>query len=438
MGSDESQRRVYPAFNKLRSNKSSQDDTSDSKACVDEEKYLPCNCNDHRGCCNLHGSIRTPVPCREVSQNVSHGTSHNAPHGDLHTNSENQWKSAAAILKRMVEPVRKSFNFSKAAVMDDEYTPLLGVSWEATMGDGSEDKTIMSEVFEEKTTMGEEKQSYQPSNHTGGFHSAHTLKPIHHSVQYHLALDHLDCIRRRQKLAPVARTTFIEELSIRGSLRGSRAYDSDWDSEIYYTKQGIFLQRHKVECISSASQDKPLRLYGCPHQSFEITTLVVTGSSGSRSAQASIRNHPRRCPTHASETWKSADGSFTQLVSCTVCHSVAECEIEVQERRLVVVRYTCYRDLGTGDKTNLRQPKWRLLLTGEKEDDGEDDLKDEDEEDLGKGKDDDLCRRWRGHEFGVYIRVWLTAYNLQRPGLRHVVHKTSDGPFKVISFRQIK
>lgn len=129
---------------------------------------------------------------------------------------------------------------------------------------------------------------------------------------------------------------------------------------------------------------------------------------GSLEVQACFTNRHSQClAASSSKAWSTAQGNYTNLTACTRCHSNIECVAELYESNLGV-RYTCYRDLGSGTKTDASHPKWEPLLTDK--------------------KDDNWNRPCEGHDFDIFIRVWNAAFNLRRISLYNVLQDTSKAP----------
>jgi hypothetical protein len=233
--------------------------------------------------------------------------------------------------------------------------------------------------------------------------SALTLAPIHFAVSYHLSLDNLRCIRSR--LASTAKTIFIKELFCEGEATSTRDVNYDWSNEIYFTK-GTFLQKQEIICYIDDKRAPTQHFFCCPHQSLSISSPSFNNKGELFEVQAWVTNQPRRCAAHAKERWSSSQGRHAQVAVCMICHSNAECVLQLYDTSLLV-RYTCYRDLGPG--TDLNHPKWHSLLTGE----------------------GTPHRQKYGLE--LYARVWRTADRLCRPGLEDVTHQTPDGAFHVDS-----
>ena len=227
------------------------------------------------------------------------------------------------------------------------------------------------------------------------FQSNHTLTPIHFSIPYHLALDHLACIRRW--LGPGIKTAFIPERSWDDSASSTRSRVYYWSSEIYF-HQGSFFQKQSISFSWTGTQETET-LIECPHRKVTISDPEYSVKDGFRHVQACITNQPPLYSSHPMTTWSSSQGRYAQIIVCTKCHSDAECVLRL--RGCLHVRYTCFRHLGQG--TDLQDPTWYLLLT--------------------KGGRDQRQRTIPD----VYERVWHVAYLLQRPDLEEFSHRTPNG-----------
>ncbi|KAL7904348.1 hypothetical protein GGI35DRAFT_463325 [Trichoderma velutinum] len=234
--------------------------------------------------------------------------------------------------------------------------------------------------------------------------SAFTLTPIHHLMQYHLSMNNLSCISRR--LSPETETMFIPELSFKGSASSDQDTQHRWSSEVYYDK-GTFLQIQEINTAFYRNDENPPEHFrGCPHQSLSVHTPDFRDRDGMCEAEAWITSTPSRCRSHPMQKWSNFQGPYTHITSCTICHADTECYIELNGSYLDV-RYTCFRDLGTG--TDPNDPKWHSLLTG-----------------------GGTTHRPK-HEFEVLMRVWDTALKLRRSNLYDVPHQTPNGMFHVRS-----
>ncbi|KAI0155770.1 hypothetical protein BJ166DRAFT_341624 [Pestalotiopsis sp. NC0098] len=237
--------------------------------------------------------------------------------------------------------------------------------------------------------------------------SVDTLTPMHPSIPYHLAFYHLDCIRRQ--LDPGVSIAFIPELSCNGfdSLHKNGPRFA-WSSEIYF-HDGTFLQKQELCCvIERDSNAADFRLRQCPHAYFKVGQPTFDDEDGWLVARSRIEFPRPRGTDYVYTEWKSKEGRFDRIRSCTKCHSDHEQILEVVGRRLHV-RNTCYRDLGSG--TDRSQPKWISLLTGKVPD----------------------HQRFYYHPGldQVYGHVWRTANKLGRPNLHVVIHKLRHGEFDV-------
>lgn len=123
-----------------------------------------------------------------------------------------------------------------------------------------------------------------------------------------------------------------------------------------------------------------------------------------------ITNRPPRCPNHPTEQWSSLRGKHVQMVTCEICHSDAECVLELGSGGWLYARYTCYRELGDGENFENRQ--WLSLLTGQ-----------------GYS-----VRPWN---FDVYIRVYSAARRLGRD-TESVMHQGPNGAFDVETYYHSK
>ncbi|KAI1164325.1 hypothetical protein F5B18DRAFT_615956, partial [Nemania serpens] len=90
------------------------------------------------------------------------------------------------------------------------------------------------------------------------YQSVASLAPLHPSMPYHLAIYHLDYIRRQ--LDPAVEVAFIPELSCGGTsyfYHNSPLYT--WSSEIYFQTKG-FLQKQELSyIIDRSSSRRPLQ-----------------------------------------------------------------------------------------------------------------------------------------------------------------------------------
>lgn len=393
--SRESFRQVSGESRSKRSTRNSDGDSySDSSHCltpaaISEQRQI-CLCGVHRGCCRQHNSTQTPIPYHKPSENPFDTRSSDAPRKEW-------WQLLEAILRRVPRSPLRGVRSSQEAMVDIEKSPLLGVS----MGD---------------ITFNENNEAVQQSGAQTGYKSEHTLTPIHPIVQCHIALDHLDCVHRRRGLGPGATTIFIDELSSSRTETHADNTSYKWSSEVYYAKHGTFLQRQQIRCYVSRSRENSLRFTRCPYESLQISKPVFSSDGH---AQMIITNYPQRCQLHASEIWNTRDGTYAQVTHCAICYSDAECTIQLREEYDVDVRYTCFKDLGSGTKMDLIQSKWKPLLTG----------------DIGR-KEEETENDWAlphgqlDHELDVFIRVWNTARALRRSDLYDTEHHTAEDTFK--------
>ena len=221
-------------------------------------------------------------------------------------------------------------------------------------------------------------------------------------MAYHLSSNHLACIHGG--LGPGTKRAFIPKLSFKDTCTSENGTTYIWTSEIYFNK-GDFLQKQELVCYQSRSDDnRPQSFTACPHQSLTISAPKFAIKNGMVEVSAQITNYPPRCTSHDSEQWSNFDGQYAQVVGCTICHSDAECTLELYDRSLLTT-YTCYKDLGPG--VDSQNSKWIALLTG-----------------LGSPER-------KEYELDVYERVWNTAKTLRRCGLHRVTHQTPNGVFNV-------
>jgi hypothetical protein len=160
-------------------------------------------------------------------------------------------------------------------------------------------------------------------------------------------------------------------------------------SEIYYDR-GTFLQRQQIEWLIWPSDDSEEEtFFCCPHQSLNISKPIFSeGRSGVLEVQCTITNNPQRFPRHRNDQWNNLQGQYVQIMACNICHSDAECIMEMSH--YLQVTYTCYRDLRSG---TYMDDKWISLLTGE---------------DSPERPADGLA---------LYTRVFRVAQQLRRKGL---------------------
>ncbi|KAL7897427.1 hypothetical protein HDV64DRAFT_252669 [Trichoderma sp. TUCIM 5745] len=232
-----------------------------------------------------------------------------------------------------------------------------------------------------------------------GVSSALTLLPIHNVVNYHLSLDHLTCVRRH--FDPRSDTDLVESLSCSDKHVSRQYCYYYWLNDIYF-RRGTFIQRQQMRCHVSDRARNSEYFAGCPHQSLRIHTPRFEYKNGMLEIRTKISNNPPRCEIHPTESWGSSQGPYAQIVVCTICHSDAECTLQVDGAYLKI-EYTCYRDLGPG--TSPTDPKWLALLIGEG---------------TPHRQKDDLK---------LYARVWGIGRGLGRLGISEVTHQTPNGPF---------
>lgn len=309
---------------------------------------LPCVCEPHQGCCREHRSTCSLNPWR--------------PSTSKNTSPTRRGKHR--LMSKFLSPPNPT---------DDESKPLL---------ERSETKELPQDL---QTT--------------------YTLIPIHPAVNCHIAFENLACVSRR--LNPAAKPALMRELWCKGST-SSGGVQYYWYNEIYY-QRGTFLQKQDIQCwlYNSFNCRAEQRFTGCPHQSLSVSSPRFRHREGLFEAEATITNHPPRCKSHQKgQRWSSRQGRYAQMIICTICHSDAECVIELKGHYLSVL-YTCYRDLGAG--TDPGHHKWLSLLTGE-----------------GSPNRPE-------YELDLYARVWRLAYRLGGRGLEKVIHQTPQGLFDVSS-----
>ncbi|UKZ91676.1 uncharacterized protein TrAFT101_006647 [Trichoderma asperellum] len=233
-----------------------------------------------------------------------------------------------------------------------------------------------------------------------------TLTPIHGNMCYHLSFNHLNSIRRR--CLPGVTQALIPELCCHDRIVSQSNRYYDWISEIYFDKS-TFLQRQQMRCCFNLykykSSCKSEYFIGCPHQSLTVSASKVMYDGDMYEVQILVTNDPPQCESHPRKMWRSSEGPFTQMVVCTICHSDAECTLEIEEDKYLTIRYTCYRDLGSG--VYSREPKWLALLTGQ-----------------------GYPQRQEG-DLSLYARVWKAALDLKRDRLYEVAHRTPNGLFNM-------
>lgn len=227
--------------------------------------------------------------------------------------------------------------------------------------------------------------------------SSLTLTPIHATMRYHLSMDHLECVRRQ--LDPRRTTDVITSLSYEEKCVSKEINYYDWLSDIYF-RDGTFLQRQQMQCYLGEGTKKSEYFAACPHQSLCISPPEFVYKDGMLEAQTCVTNQPPRCASHPMEKWNSSQGRYAQIVVCTICHSDAECTLELYDRQ-ILIRYTCYRDLGSG--TSPSDPKWLSLLTGEG------------------------SPHRKEHELKLYSCVWNTAVDLRRNSYHYITHLMPNG-----------
>ncbi|KAI1192405.1 hypothetical protein F5X97DRAFT_337585 [Nemania serpens] len=232
------------------------------------------------------------------------------------------------------------------------------------------------------------------------YQSVATLAPVHPSMPYHLAIYHLDCVRRQ--LDPEVKVAFVPELSCSGTshfFHNGPQYT--WSSEIYF-EDGSFLQKQEISYIMDKSSSwRTIKFSLCPHSiTLKITGPWFTKNDGFYTARALLRFQPIGGEEfHGIKLWTSKKGSFVRMSCCIACHSDAEEFLELKGDQ-VHIRYTCFRDLGGA--TERSTPKWKSVLTGEH------------------------IKR-RPSRFVLSKRVWKTAQRLGRPNLHLVTHDSLQG-----------
>jgi hypothetical protein len=235
--------------------------------------------------------------------------------------------------------------------------------------------------------------------------ASHAIVPVHKHVEHHLSLFHLECVRRHLRLGIQSHACLVPELSSHDtSVHGTKGTCYQWYSEIYFA-DCRFLQRQGVEYLNFQDPDPTTTVeefVACPHHRLKIHAPEFGWTGNILYAQAPVVNDPPRCKAHPRGVkWNSLRGRHVQMVVCQICHCDAECIVELKVDALRV-RYTCYRDLGTGNGV-LPDPKWMALLTGS----------------------GDLSRDTES--FDLYSRVWRTARHLDRLNLEEYTHTSPKG-----------
>jgi hypothetical protein len=229
--------------------------------------------------------------------------------------------------------------------------------------------------------------------------SSLTITPVHATMRYHLSLDHLACVRRQFDSG--TDVDLVQSLSCNGSYTSKECNYYDWLNDIYFLRD-TFLQRQQMECRLGDEAKTAEYFVGCPHQSLCISPPEFEYKDGMLEVQTWVTNYPPRCAVHPREKWSSSQGPYAQIVVCTICHSDAECTLELFGTYLKI-EYICYRDLGLG--VSPTDPKWLALLTG-------------------KGNP-----HRQKYDLRLYARVWGTGRNMGRLGVNEVIHQTPDGSF---------
>lgn len=239
--------------------------------------------------------------------------------------------------------------------------------------------------------------------------TSHTVVPIHKDINYHLSLDNLTCVRDSfdrplnhffvSKLSCSAKIDNISESQVKKS----------WSSELYFGNK-TFLQKQEIilQYGPNNGSDKkprdPVHFTSCPHQSVVLSD-ICTNLYYNGGVSVLVTNEPNRCTVHPSQMWEVQGSDHrSQIVSCTICRSDAEC-VAWEEGINLAIRFTCYRDLGPGN--DVLDPSWRSLLTGE----------------------GSAVRS--PHSFDAFKVTWKAAQALRRPGLSKEIHETPNGPFNV-------
>lgn len=292
--------------------------SSSRQSTLVDEQSMPCYCGTHPGCCLSHPSIEKPNPRPSRKADA------------LEKMESPAWATRA---QRIVDNFRALFGSSKPKTSDKNIFLLDEVHGVSVVDE--------MEVGEPRSRL-----DHQPT-----FDPGHTLVPIHPNVRCHISLDHLDCVRRRRGLKHGTRPVFIEELSSREP--DTEFSGNDWSSELYYYN-GSFLQRQQIRLNVKRPARYCIRIKGCIHTSIDVAPCIPSFSS---TLKACITTHPPRCPAHASEICSNVDGGkHTQLVCCDICQSVTECEVTLERDytgRAVKLRFTSYKDLGSGIKEEV-------------------------------------------------------------------------------------
>ncbi|CAG9951271.1 unnamed protein product [Clonostachys rosea f. rosea IK726] len=219
----------------------------------------------------------------------------------------------------------------------------------------------------------------------------YTLEPIHPVVPYHLSFENLKC--SRQSLRPRRKMVLVTDLCGQDEVTDEGGTTYIWSNDIYYGN-GTFLQKQEVVYQM---------VYLHKNRVFKTT-------NGFQEVKMEITNRPQRCPSHPTEQWSSLSGKHVQMVTCEICHSDAECVLELRSGGWLNARYTCYRELGDGENFENRQ--WLSLLTGQ-----------------GYS-----VRPWN---FDVYIRVYSAARRLGRD-TESVIHQGPNGAFDAETYYHSK
>lgn len=393
---------------------------------LEPDKCLNCTCS-YIGCCHEHTSTRIPFPHPRAA---APGPLKETP-GPL-----KETPAPSKEISRSFRSVRTLFRSSwffrapktrlgdKESVRPTTETTATTATTTAASSPYSESTSECSKPAATAGSDGVEQTECQSSppppyqllplpTPSPAFRSASTLAPIHHSVPYHLSLDHIDCVRQRRGLGPQSGPILITELSDQGELNHPNFVYKYWSSEVIF-HAGRFLQEEHFIYLVNPRCNSPAYLAGCPHQSVSVSKLVFREGPltvVSRHVKAQIATRPPHCPQHSPQAWNSDQGVWRHLSVCTVCHANAVCEIELQTSGALRVQYTCYRDLGRGVKADPNQPKWRPLLTGEKDrNTGQE-----------RGSTADGARQWTASDPDAFVRLWHAAKDVGGFGLTKFV-----------------
>jgi hypothetical protein len=237
--------------------------------------------------------------------------------------------------------------------------------------------------------------------------SPYTITPIHPMVSYHLAHDNLRCILRRvgpQK----GEVVFIPDLSCEESATSTYGTRYNWSNEVYHSNSN-FLQKQRVDCyIRRGAKNAPVEQFTCcPHHRVLVYKPIFLKKGGLIEVQTRVAFKANARPFDPIVvTWSSSLGLYAEIVTCTICHSDAECVLR-QEGDSLHIRFAAYRNLGPG--TTPRHMMWHPLLTG----------------------DGHHCRTDRRAD--VFSKVWGSVLWLRRPDPSMATYSTTSGPFPVES-----